>query len=139
MTESVEAAYSVVRSRAKAVGIKKRVFREQDVHVHVPAGAIPKDGPSAGIAMFTALASVLLDRPVRHNVAMTGEVTLRGLALPIGGLKEKTIAALRAGVKKVLIPAGNAKDILELTEEVRNRLEIIPVRTVDEVLEHALE
>ncbi len=139
MKESVEAAYSLVRSRAKALGIKKRVFREQDVHVHVPAGAIPKDGPSAGIAMFTALASVLLDRPVRHNVAMTGEVTLRGLALPIGGLKEKTIAALRAGVKKVLIPAGNAKDILELTEEVRNRLEIIPVRTVDEVLEHALE
>ena len=136
MKESVEAAYSLVRSRAKALGIKKRVFREQDVHVHVPAGAIPKDGPSAGIAMFTALASVLLDRPVRHNVAMTGEVTLRGLALPIGGLKEKTIAALRAGVKKVLIPAGNAKDILELTEEVRNRLEIIPVRTVDEVLEH---
>ena len=139
MKESVEAAYSLVRSRANALGIKKRVFREQDVHVHVPAGAIPKDGPSAGIAMFTALASVLLDRPVRHNVAMTGEVTLRGLALPIGGLKEKTIAALRAGVKKVLIPAGNAKDILELTEEVRNRLEIIPVRTVDEVLEHALE
>ena len=139
MKESVEAAHSLVRSRAKALGIKKRVFREQDVHVHVPAGAIPKDGPSAGIAMFTALASLLLDRPVRHNVAMTGEVTLRGLALPIGGLKEKTIAALRAGVKKVLIPAGNAKDIPELTEEVRNRLEIIPVRTVDEVLEHALE
>ena len=139
MKESVEAAHSLVRSRAKALGIKKRVFREQDVHVHVPAGAIPKDGPSAGIAMFTALTSLLLDRPVRHNVAMTGEVTLRGLALPIGGLKEKTIAALRAGVKKVLIPAGNAKDIPELTEEVRNRLEIIPVRTVDEVLEHALE
>ena len=139
MKESVEAAHSLVRSRAKALGIKKRIFREQDVHVHVPAGAIPKDGPSAGIAMFTALASLLSDRPVRHDVAMTGEVTLRGLVFPIGGLKEKTIAALRAGVKKVLIPAGNAKDIPELPEEVRDRLEIVPVKTVDDVLEHALE
>ena len=139
MKESVEAAHSLVRSRAKALGIKKRAFREQDVHVHVPAGAIPKDGPSAGIAMFTALASLLSDRPVRHDVAMTGEVTLRGLALPIGGLKEKTIGALRAGVKKVLIPAGNAKDIPDLPEEVRERLEIVPVRTVDEVLKQALE
>ena len=138
MKESAEAAHSLVRSRAKVLGIKKRLFREQDVHIHVPAGAIPKDGPSAGIAMFTALASLFSDRPVRHDVAMTGEVTLRGLVLPIGGLKEKTIAALRAGVKTVLIPKGNAKDIPELPKEVRKRLEIIPVAEIDEVLEHAL-
>ncbi|MGY8689444.1 MAG: S16 family serine protease, partial [Verrucomicrobiales bacterium] len=139
MKESVDAAYSLVRSRAKALGIKKKTFREKDVHVHVPAGAIPKDGPSAGIAMFTSLASLLTNRNVRHNVAMTGEVTLRGLVLPIGGLKEKSIAALRAGVTKVLIPAGNAKDIPDLPDEVRDRLEIVPVKTVDEVLKHALE
>ncbi len=139
MKESVEAAYSLVRNRAKALGISKKIFQEQDVHVHVPAGAIPKDGPSAGLAMFTALASLLSNRPVRHDVAMTGEVTLRGLALPIGGLKEKTIAALRAGVKTVLIPHGNAKDVPELPNEVREKLEIIPVKTIDDVLKHALE
>ena len=139
MKESVEAAHSLVRSRAKELGIKRKVFDELDVHIHVPAGAVPKDGPSAGIAMFTALASIFTNRPVRHEVAMTGEVTLRGLVLPIGGLKEKSIAALRAGVEKVLIPAGNAKDVPELPEEVRQRIEIVPVSSVDDVIKHALE
>ena len=138
MKESVQAAHSLVKSRAKALNIKPKALSAQDIHVHVPAGAVPKDGPSAGIAMVTALASLLADRPVRHDVAMTGEVTLRGLVLPIGGLKEKSIAALRAGVRKILIPAGNAKDVPELPEEVRERLEIVPVETVDEVLKHAL-
>ncbi len=139
MRESVDAAHSLVRSRAAALGIKAKRFHSLDIHVHVPAGAIPKDGPSAGIAMFTALASLLSNRPVRHEIAMTGEVTLRGLVLPIGGLKEKAIAALRAGVKTILIPQGNSKDIPDLPEEVRTKLTIVPVKTVDEVLQHALE
>ncbi len=154
MKESVEAALSLVRSRfetptadekkpdplvkAQGDGDPPNRFARRDLHVHVPAGAIPKDGPSAGIAMFTALASLWSQRPVRHDVAMTGEVTLRGLVLPIGGLKEKSIAALRTRVKTILIPKGNAKDIPELPEEVREKLEILPVTTVDEVLEHAL-
>lgn len=139
MKESVRAALSLVRSRAGQLGIDARLFDEQEVHVHVPAGAVPKDGPSAGIAMFTALASLFSNRPVSKEVAMTGEVTLRGLVLPIGGLKEKSIAALRAGIKTILIPKLNEKDIPELPEEVRKRLRIIPVATVDEVLEAALE
>ncbi len=139
MRESVQAALSLVRSRAESLGIDTEVFEKRDVHVHVPAGAIPKDGPSAGIAMFTALASLLSDRPVNKEVAMTGEITLRGLVLPIGGLKEKTIAALRAGVTVVLIPKLNEKDILELPDEVKERLEIVLVDTVDDVLAHALE
>lgn len=138
MRESVRAAHSLVKSRAKSLGIEREDLQEQDLHVHVPAGAIPKDGPSAGIAMFTALASLLTGRPVRHDIAMTGEVTLRGLALPIGGLKEKSIAALRAGVKTILIPEGNRKDIDELPDEVRENLEIVPVKNVDQVLRHAL-
>lgn len=139
MKESVRAAFSLVRNRAVKLGMDPAVFDMYDVHVHVPAGAVPKDGPSAGISMFTALASLFSDRPVRGDLAMTGEVTLRGLVLPIGGLKEKTIAALRAGIRTVLIPKLNEKDIPDLTEEVRQRLEIIPVETVDEVLQHALE
>lgn len=138
MKESVKAAESLVRSRADKLGIASEDFSRFDVHVHVPAGAIPKDGPSAGIAMFTALASLFSDRPVNHEVGMTGEVTLRGLVLPIGGLKEKTLAALSAGIKTVLIPKQNEKDIPELAQQVREGLTIIPVETVDEVLEHAL-
>ncbi len=139
MKESVRAAYSLVRNRAAQLGLEPDVFDKYEVHVHVPAGAVPKDGPSAGISMFTALASLFANRPVRKDLAMTGEVTLRGLVLPIGGLKEKSIAALRAGIRTVLIPKLNEKDIPELPEEVRQRLEIIPVETVDEVLRHALE
>ncbi|MBX7210071.1 MAG: endopeptidase La [Verrucomicrobiaceae bacterium] len=139
MKESVRAAYSLVRSRAKQLGIEPKDFDRHEVHVHVPAGAVPKDGPSAGIAMFTALASLFSSRPVSKDVAMTGEVTLRGLVLPIGGLKEKSIAALRAGIKKILIPKLNEKDLPDLPEEVRQRLKIVPVETVDEVLREALE
>lgn len=138
MKESVKAAESLVRSRAEKLGIGAEDFGKYDLHVHVPAGAIPKDGPSAGVAMFTALASLYADRPVNHEVGMTGEITLRGLVLPIGGLKEKTLAALNAGIKTVLIPRQNEKDIPELAEQVKSGLNIIPVDTVDDVLEHAL-
>jgi ATP-dependent Lon protease len=139
MKESVRAALSLVRSRAERLGIDPKLFDESDVHVHVPAGAVPKDGPSAGIAMFTALASLFSNRRVSKDVAMTGEVTLRGLVLPIGGLKEKSIAALRAGIKTILIPKLNEKDIPDLPDEVRQKLRIVPVETVDQVLEEALE
>lgn len=138
MRESVQAAESLVRSRASQLGIAPEDFNKFDVHVHVPAGAIPKDGPSAGVAMFTALASLFSGREVNHTVGMTGEVTLRGLVLPIGGLKEKTLAALNAGITKVLIPEANKKDIPELAAEVRERLQIVPVTTVDDVLREAL-
>ncbi len=139
MKESVRAASSLVRSRAGTLGIDPKAFDESDVHVHVPAGAVPKDGPSAGIAMFTALASLFSNRPVSRDVAMTGEVTLRGLVLPIGGLKEKSIAALRAGIKTILIPKLNQKDIPDLPDEVRRKMRIVPVETVDDVLAEALE
>ncbi|WP_395746092.1 endopeptidase La [Prosthecobacter sp.] len=139
MKESVRAALSLVRSRAVQLGIDPETFDKNEVHVHVPAGAVPKDGPSAGIAMFTALASLFSNRSVSKDVGMTGEVTLRGLVLPIGGLKEKSIAALRAGLKTILIPKLNEKDLPDLPEEVRQRLKIIPVETVDEVLAAALE
>lgn len=139
MKESVQAAMSLVRSRATQLGINPALFQENDIHVHVPAGAVPKDGPSAGIAMFTAIASLFLDKPVRSDVAMTGEVTLRGLVLPIGGLKEKSLAALRAGIKRVLIPELNRKDLPDIPEEVREAIEFVPVSTVDQVLEGALQ
>lgn len=138
MRESVKAAESLVRSRADALGIDPEDFNKFDVHVHVPAGAIPKDGPSAGVAMFTALASLFSNRPVNHEVGMTGEITLRGLVLPIGGLKEKTLAALNAGITTVLIPKQNEKDIPELAEQVKTGVKIVPVETVDEVLAYAL-
>lgn len=138
MKESVRAALSLVRNRAPQLGIDPKIFEDNEVHVHVPAGAVPKDGPSAGIAMFAALASLFTGRPVSKDVAMTGEVTLRGLVLPIGGLKEKSIAALRAGIKTILIPKLNEKDIPDLPEEVRERIQIVPVETVDEVLRLAL-
>lgn len=138
MKESVEAAASYVRSRALEYGIKPTAFKTRDIHVHVPEGATPKDGPSAGIAMCTTIVSVLTGIPVRKNVAMTGEVTLRGQVLQIGGLKEKLLAALRGGITKVLIPKDNEKDLEEIPDNVKEGLEIIPVETVDEVLKHAL-
>jgi ATP-dependent Lon protease len=138
MKESATAAFSLIRSRATELGIDAERLANSDIHIHVPAGAIPKDGPSAGTAMFTALASLLLNRPVRREVSMTGEITLRGLVLPIGGLKEKTLAAKRAGIKEVIIPKRNEKDLPDIPEEVRNTLKFHLVETVDDVLEVAL-
>ncbi len=139
MKESIEAARTVVRSRANAFGISNSVFEKKDIHVHVPEGATPKDGPSAGIAMTTALVSALTGNPVRANVAMTGEITLRGEVLAIGGLKEKLLAALRGGITVALIPHENVKDLTEIPDNVKNGLEIIPVKWIDEVLKHSLE
>ena len=139
MKESVQAAMSLVRSRDGAIGAKPEDFRDSDIHVHVPAGAVPKDGPSAGVAMFTALASLFSNTPVRSDVAMTGEVTLRGLVLPIGGLKEKSLAAMRAGITTVLIPKLNEKDLVDVPAEAKEKIKFIPVENVDEVLANALE
>jgi ATP-dependent Lon protease len=138
MKESISAAASYVRSRAIDFGIEPPLFDKRDIHVHVPEGATPKDGPSAGIGMATAIVSVLTSIPVRHDIAMTGEVTLRGRVLPIGGLKEKLLAALRGGVKKVLIPEENAKDLVDLPASVKNGMEIVPVSRMEEVIRHAL-
>ncbi|GIW76302.1 MAG: Lon protease [Phycisphaerae bacterium] len=139
MKESATAAFSLIRSRAESLGIDPKVLAESDIHIHVPAGAVPKDGPSAGVAMFTALASLLTNRPVRHDVAMTGEITLRGLVLPIGGLKEKTLAAKRAGIKVVIVPKRNEKDLEDVPTEVKKTLKFHFVSTVDEVLQIALK
>jgi len=138
MQESVQAAESYVKSRAPSFGIEPTRFEKTDIHVHVPEGATPKDGPSAGIAMVTSIVSVLTGNPVRKDVAMTGEITLRGRVLPIGGLKEKMLAALRGGIKTVLIPHENVKDLADIPDNVKSNLEIIPVVTLDEVLEKAL-
>ncbi|MBA4783146.1 MAG: endopeptidase La [Rhizobiales bacterium] len=138
MKESISAAASYVRSRAVDFGIEPPLFERRDIHVHVPEGATPKDGPSAGIAMATAIVSLMTGIKVSKDIAMTGEVTLRGTVLPIGGLKEKLLAALRGGIKKVLIPEENAKDLADLPQSVKNGLEIVPVSVMDEVLAHAL-
>ncbi|HRE45249.1 MAG TPA: endopeptidase La [Terricaulis sp.] len=138
MKESISAASSYVRSRSIQFGVKPPVFRQRDIHVHVPEGATPKDGPSAGVAMATAIVSVLTGVPIRKDVAMTGEITLRGRVLPIGGLKEKLLAALRGGIRTVLIPKDNEKDLADIPENVKSGLEIVPVSTVDEVLAKAL-
>ncbi|WP_336056198.1 endopeptidase La [Nitratireductor sp. CH_MIT9313-5] len=138
MKESISAAASYVRSRAVDFGIEPPVFERKDIHVHVPEGATPKDGPSAGVAMATSIVSIMTGIPVRKDIAMTGEITLRGRVLPIGGLKEKLLAALRGGLKTVLIPQENAKDLADIPENVKSGLEIIPVSRVGEVLEHAL-
>ena len=138
MKESIQAAESFVKSRAITYGIKPTLFEKRDIHVHVPEGATPKDGPSAGIAMVTAIVSVLTQNPVRRDVAMTGEVTLRGRVLPIGGLKEKLLAALRAGIKTVLIPQENEKDLADIPDNVKRKMEIVPVSNCDEVLARAL-
>jgi ATP-dependent Lon protease len=139
MNESIAAALSVVRSRAKALGIAPDFYQKTDLHIHLPEGATPKDGPSAGAAIATAIVSVLTGIPVRCDVAMTGEITLRGEVLPIGGLKEKLLAAGRGGIKKVLIPEENVKDLVEIPDEIKNRLEIEPVRWIDQVLQATLE
>ena len=134
MKESIETAYSVVRSHSKDLGIEPEMFDKTDVHVHVPEGATPKDGPSAGIAMYTTLVSVFTKTPVRSDVAMTGEITLQGRVLPIGGLKEKLLAALRGGIKTVIIPQENVKDLAEIPDNVKQGMEIIPVSNASEVL-----
>jgi len=138
MKESISAAASYVRMRAIAFGIEPPSFDKRDIHVHVPEGATPKDGPSAGVAMVTAIVSVMTGIPVRRDVAMTGEITLRGRVLPIGGLKEKLLAASRGGMKTVLIPEENAKDLVEISENIKKNLEIVPVSRMDEVLARAL-
>ena len=138
MKESVEAARSVVRARSKILGIANDVFEKMDIHVHAPEGATPKDGPSAGIAMTTAIVSALTGVPVRHDIAMTGEITLRGEVLQMGGLKEKLLAAHRGGIKRVLIPEQNAKDLVEIPANIKDALEIIPVKWIDKVLQLAL-
>jgi ATP-dependent Lon protease len=138
MNESVSAAFSFVKSRAPAYGIKPSIFQKKNIHIHLPEGAVPKDGPSAGIGMVTSIVSTLSGIAVRPDVAMTGEVTLRGRVLAIGGLKEKLLAALRGGIKTVLIPEENVKDLAELPANIKEGLEIVPVSHVDQVLELAL-
>ena len=138
MTESVAAAFSFVKSRAPAYGIKPSLFHRKNVHIHLPEGAVPKDGPSAGIGMVTSIVSTLSGVAVRPDIAMTGEVTLRGRVLAIGGLKEKLLAALRGGIKTVLIPEENVKDLAEIPDNVKEGLEIVPVSHVAQVLERAL-
>jgi len=138
MKESATAAFSLIRSRADRLGIDSEMLANSDIHIHVPAGAVPKDGPSAGVAMFMALASLMLNRPVRHDVAMTGEITLRGLVLPIGGLKEKTLSAKRAGIREVIVPKRNEKDLPEIPAEVRDGLRWHFVSSIDEAMEVAL-
>ena len=139
MQESIQAALSVVRKRSNALGIADDFYQKNDIHIHLPEGATPKDGPSAGIAICTALVSVLTGIPVRADVAMTGEITLRGEVLPIGGLKEKLLAAVRGGIRLALIPEENVKDLAEIPDTIKNRIEILPVRWIDKVLELALE
>jgi len=138
MQESVKAAKSYIRSKSLDFGIIPPIFDKKDFHIHVPEGATPKDGPSAGIGMVTSIISAITEIPVNKNVAMTGEITLRGLVLPIGGLKEKLLAAHRAGIKKVVIPKENKKDLSEVPKTVLDAIEIIPVKNVEEVLKVAL-
>jgi ATP-dependent Lon protease len=139
MKESAQAALSLVKSRAVSLGVDDNLFKRLDLHVHLPAGAIPKDGPSAGVTLFTALVSLLTGRCVRNDVAMTGEISLRGLVLPVGGIKEKVLAAKRAGIHTVLLPALNRKDLDELPAGVREAMHFEFLESVDDVLEHGLE
>jgi ATP-dependent Lon protease len=139
MQESAQAALSYIRGRALALGLSREFYRNVDLHLHVPEGAIPKDGPSAGITMATALASALAKIPVRRDIAMTGEITLRGKVLPIGGLKEKLLAALRAGIFEVILPKANEKDVSELPDNIKNSVKLHFVDSMDEVLALALE
>ncbi len=138
MKESAEAAYSCLLSRAKNLGLKEKDYKGMDIHLHVPEGATPKDGPSAGIAIYTTLVSLMTNQPVNKTIAMTGEITLRGMVLPIGGLKEKLLAAKRGGIKKVLIPDDNKKDLKDIPEEIIKKLEVVPVSNIEQVLDHAL-
>jgi ATP-dependent Lon protease len=139
MKESARIALTYVRAHARDLGIDEDAFEEREFHVHVPAGAIPKDGPSAGVTMTTALASLLSDRPVRHTVGMTGEVTLQGRVLPIGGLKQKVLAAHAAGLTDVILPERNRADLDDVPQDVREAMTFHPVMTIDEVLQVALE
>jgi len=139
MKESAQAAFSIVKANAKSLKINAGTFKKFDYHIHVPAGAIPKDGPSAGIAMFTSLVSLLLQKPTRPDVAMTGEITLRGLVLPVGGLKEKILAAKQAGIKTVILPQRNKKDIPEVPKEAKKNLQFKFVKNTNETLKLALE
>ena len=139
MQESIQAALTVVRSRAASLGVDENFHEHKDLHVHVPEGATPKDGPSAGVGMCTALVSVLTGIPVRKDVAMTGEITLRGQVLPIGGLKEKLLAAHRGKIKTVIIPIENERDLKEIPENIKSELDIRPVKWIDEVLQLALQ
>jgi len=138
MKESGQAAMSLIKSRAASFGIDPLLFEKSDIHIHVPAGATPKDGPSAGVAMFLALASLVIGKAVRSDTAMTGEISLRGLVLPIGGVKEKVLAALRAGITRVMLPARNRKDLHDVPEEARNRLELIWLENVDDAVRAAI-
>jgi len=139
MKESAQAALSLVKSKAVALGVDPKQFETGDIHLHVPAGAVPKDGPSAGVAMFTTLASLATGRPVKSDFAMTGEISLRGLVLPVGGIKEKVLAAMTAGIKTVMLPARNRKDFEDIPEEARRTLKFVWLDTVDQALETALE
>jgi ATP-dependent Lon protease len=138
MKESAQAALSLVKARSQQLGIAPELLEKSDIHVHVPAGATPKDGPSAGVAMFVALSSLLTQRPVRSDVAMTGEISLRGLVLPIGGVKEKVLAALRAGIKTVMLPERNRRDLEEIPADARDQLEFRWVEDVDQAIDTAL-
>ncbi|MBT7171459.1 MAG: endopeptidase La, partial [Phycisphaerales bacterium] len=139
MKESAQAAISLIRSRGEKFGISPTVWNENDLHIHVPEGAVPKDGPSAGVTMVTSLVSLLTNRRVRKEVAMTGEITLRGLVLPIGGLKEKVLAAKRAGITEIIIPWENKRDLVAIPKEAQKGLTFYPAKTIDDVLEVALE
>jgi ATP-dependent Lon protease len=139
MKESAQAALSLVKARSQQLGIAPEVLEKSDIHVHVPAGATPKDGPSAGVAMFVALSSLLTGRPVRSDVAMTGEISLRGLVLPIGGVKEKVLAALRAGIKTVMLPERNRRDLEDIPADAREQLAFKWIHDVDEAMDTALE
>ena len=138
MKESAQAALSLVKSQSEALGLDPALFEKSDIHVHVPAGAIPKDGPSAGVAIYTSLVSLLTNRTVRNDAAMTGEISLRGLVLPVGGIKEKTVAAHRAGIRTVLLPARNRKDLDDIPESVRRELEFVWLDRVDDAVARAL-
>ncbi len=138
MKESVQAAEFFIRSKALSYGLNPIDLEKSDIHVHVPEGATPKDGPSAGVAMITSIVSALTEIKIKSNVGMTGEITLRGRVLPIGGLKEKLLAAKRGGLKTVLIPSDNKKDLIEIPENIKEKLEILPVDSIDQVIEHAL-
>jgi ATP-dependent Lon protease len=139
MKESAQAALTLVKSRVLALKLEAGAFEKVDVHIHVPAGAVPKDGPSAGVAMFIALASLFLDRPVRSQVAMTGEISLRGLVMPVGGIKEKVLAALAAGITTVMLPARNRKDLEDVPEQARAQLEFIFLDDVEQALQGAID
>jgi ATP-dependent Lon protease len=139
MRESAQAALSLLKNRAESLGIDPALFEKHDIHVHVPAGATPKDGPSAGVAMFTALVSLLAGRTVRSDTAMTGEISLRGLVLPVGGIKEKIVAAAAAGLTRVLLPARNRRDFEEIPQDARGRLEFVWLERVDDAIAAALE